>query len=149
MSFTKAMKGKSNVIFKLVLRCKHISLNLISLPSNSRHEQSEVDHQHDSLDGSEQIIDLDAEIRAMINEAGPGDDLELAESRKKRKPVTSIISSPGYIAVLKDAKEKKEAEEKKKKERRQKRLESAETKVKEAEMRLMKIQKQVADDKMP
>lgn len=112
--------------------------------------------------------DLIAEIREMIQSSGPGDDLLLGtiddddvENENSgvdrnsmnfwffhgsSKPVTAVISSPGYISVLKKNKEKKEAEERKKRERRQQRLKNALTKAKEAQMRVNKLQKQVDSD---
>lgn len=103
----------------------------------------------------------------MIQNTGSGDDLmvessdggeheaqvidsisiDTNNSQQKTKQVTAVISSQGYIDVLRKSKEKKEAEERKRKERRQLRLESALAKAKQAQMRVEKLQKQVENDK--
>lgn len=109
-----------------------------------------------------------AEIRKIVQTVEAGNDLldeslvasqenigyfecssqaEPVTNKAEFKRVTGVISSPGYIDFLKQAKEKKEAEERKKKDNREKRLANAIEKMKQAKSRMEKLQKQVDNDK--
>lgn len=133
--------------------------------SHSHH----LDQQNDDTDDTQSDDEaLEAEIRALIENAGIGDDLSAGGTvlvtdqnadevpsqiqnnevnKRARKPVTAVISSPGYISVLKQAKEKKEAVEKKKKENREKRLTNAIENMKKAQTRIDKLKMQIINSK--
>lgn len=102
-----------------------------------------------------------AEIRAIMEETGADEVLSNSststidinhniehsdDGQQNRKTVTAVISSEGYINVLKQKKEKKEAAEKKKKQNRARRLEAAISKMVQTQSAIDKLKKQVEND---